>query len=370
VNALETAPTTPSRRVPSIDVARALALTGVVFGHAVDGLQNSGIVGMGDGLTTVHNALYILRMPAMALIVGLFIPGSVAKRGSARYLADRVVLMLYLYVVWFFVQGVVEVATSSIKNKPRGPETLLTVWVTYGHLWFLPFLAVATVAVVLARPWGSRSRNGLLLVFLAGGVLLWGWNAQIVGLRGLALVFFVAVGSVVGLRRLGGLMQARPAVWGLVGTAAVAVYLLLLGLGPVAATDVNDTLPSIATRAVSITTATFGIVTLLAVSVGLARLPVVGEFLAKVGRVTLPIYLAHLIVVAGIREVLEIAGVRSPVPYLVLGVLLGMVAPYLVSVHASRLRLSWLFELPPAIERRLHHRLPARPVAPVPAPVG
>lgn len=355
------------RRVPAIDIARALAIIGVVFGHSVDGLINSGTLAPSDATARVHDALYVLRMPAMAFVMGFFIPGSVAKRGTPRYLANRVLLMLYLYVLWFFVQGVVEVATSSLKNKPRPPATLLEVWVTYGHLWFLTFLAVATLVVVTIRPWPGRARLLLLVGYLAVGVALWGWNVQVVGLRGLSLLFFVAAGAAVGLRRMGSLMLARPGLWLAAGVVATVAYVLMYSLDPAPATDVEDVVPGVGTRALSLTMAVVGIVALLALAVALARIPRVSEFLAHLGRVTLPIYLAHLIVVAGSREALEVAGVDPVLVYVVVGTVLGMLVPYVLFLHADRLRLGWLFDLPGTGWRWVDRRFPDR-AATAPAP--
>lgn len=113
-----------------------------MLNHSIDGVLDTGLLASTSALAQVNAALYIFRMPALAFLLGLFIPRSLAKRGTHRYLADRVGLVLYLYLLWFFIQGSAEILTSGVKNNPRDPASLLRVWDTFAHLWFLPFLAV------------------------------------------------------------------------------------------------------------------------------------------------------------------------------------------------------------------------------------
>ena len=140
---------TPRRRVQAVDVARAVAVIGVVVNHCIDGLLNAGLIPADHALERVNAALYVFRMPALALLLGLFIPRSVEKRGPLRYVAERASLMLYLYVLWFLVEGAAESSSSGVKNMSRPWSEQFTFWTTFAHLRFLPFLVVATVVLTL-----------------------------------------------------------------------------------------------------------------------------------------------------------------------------------------------------------------------------
>ncbi|WP_194290620.1 acyltransferase family protein, partial [Modestobacter roseus] len=343
---------TPAR-VAAIDVARAVAVIGVVVNHSIDGMVGAGLIGDGHPLEQLNAALYVFRMPALALLLGLFIPRSVARRGVAGYLAHRGAVLVWLYLLWFALQSSIESLTSDYKNLERPWGAIVRVWEPFAHLWFLPFLLVASAVLAVLQPWRGRARQvlaggGLVLV----GVLLWGWDRNLVGLTGLSLLAFAAVGSMLGLTRLGGWMQRSAAGWAAAGLAAGAVFLALLQLGPVPGTLPEEV--GYLTRAVSALAAAAGTLALLAVAVLLSRLAPVAAFLAAVGRRTLPVYLAHVVIVAGVRVALGAAGVDQPVVIVVVAVLAGVGLPFAAAVFADgRPWASWLFDLPEPLRRRL-----------------
>ncbi|MFQ1003245.1 acyltransferase family protein [Modestobacter sp. SSW1-42] len=351
----------PPRRSPSIDVARALAIIGVAANHSIDGLLNAGLIPFDHPLETVNDALYLFRMPALAFLLGLFIPRAVTKRGVAGYLRERVTLMLYLYLLWFVLQNIAETATSGLKNMPRDTNSVWTVWITFAHLWFLPFLVVTSVVLALSQPWRSPVRRlvvGVTLVTVS--LLTWGWNSEVVGLTGLSLLAFAAVGSMVGLPRLARLLERSVAGWAAVGLLASLALALLLRLDLVPATVPVDV--GLAERALSLCAAVAGTVALLAVAVLLSRVRGAQTLLAAVGRRTLPIYLAHVIVVAGVRVVLTRAGVDDPWLIVVTAVLLGVGLPLAAASFAeSHPWANWVFDLPAGLKRKPYASTPAQP---------
>jgi hypothetical protein len=341
-------------RVRAVDIARALAVIGVVFNHTVDGLVKAGIVSHEHPLYAVNTCLYVFRMPALAMLLGLFIPRAVEKRGYWAYLAQRGALMIYLYLLWTILEGLTEAATNGLRNGSRSVGSLLAVWHPIAHLWFLPFLVAATALVAAARPWITRPVPVAASVVLIGyTVLAWGWNPNVVGVRGLSLVGFVVVGSAIGAGRMGRLMTGKVATWSAVGGVSAVAFVLLLPLAPVAATLSSDA--PVWTRLVSVAAAALGTCVLLTVAVVLGRARSGVGWLADIGRKTLPIYLAHVIASAGARVALQHLGVRDPLVYGSVCLLVGVGAPLLAARLAPRLHVAWLFELP----RFLKDRLPA-----------
>ncbi|MGY1856607.1 acyltransferase family protein [Modestobacter sp. SYSU DS0290] len=343
---------TPSR-VTAIDVARAVAVIGVVVNHSIDGMVGAGLIGDEHPLERLNAALYVFRMPALALLLGLFIPRSVAKRGVWGYVVHRGAVLLWLYLLWFALQSSIETLTSDYKNLARPWSAIVRVWEPFAHLWFLPFLLVASAVLAVLQPWRGRTRQVLAgggLVLL--GVLLWGWDRDVVGLTGLSLLAFAAVGSMLGLARLGAWMQRSAAGWAAVGVAAALLFLALLQLEPVPGTLPEEV--GLGVRAVSMLTAAVGTAALLAVAVLLSRIPPMAAFLSAVGRRTLPVYLAHVVIVAGVRVALDAAGVDQPVLILVVAVAAGVGLPYAVAVFADgRPWANWVFDLPEPLRRRL-----------------
>ncbi|WP_164702175.1 acyltransferase family protein [Modestobacter sp. KNN46-3] len=345
------APTRP-QRVAAIDVARAVAIIGVAANHSIDGMLNAGLIGADHPLEAVNSALYLFRMPALAFLLGLFVPRAVTRRGAAGYVCERATLMLWLYLLWYLVQSLAELATNEVKNVPREPGAIWRVWEPFAHLWFLPFLIVTSVVLAVLRPWQGPARRllgggGLVLASL----LTWGWNPTLFGLTGLSLLAFAAAGSMVGLARLGTWMQGPVRAWTAVGLLAAASLGLLLQ-----ADVAPSTLPAevgLVERALSLGAAVAGTIALLAVSVLLARVPPLRDLLAAIGRRTLPIYLAHVLVVAGVRIVLVQLGVDQPYAIAAVAVVAGVGIPFAVATFtAGRPWANWLFDLPLALRPR------------------
>jgi glycosyltransferase involved in cell wall biosynthesis len=338
-------------RVRVIDVARALVIIGVVFNHSVDGLVTYGMVDPHSGLDVVNRALYLLRVPALAFFLGLFMPGSIEKRGRAEYVAERASFMLYLYVVWFYVEGLSELATNGFKNRQFSAFSLTQPWITFAHLWFLPFVVVATVLITAARPWMSWTRGWVVgTVALASSVLLWGWNSSVFGLRGLALIFFVLAGSVVGTARLAAWLRRSAAGWAAAGSISVAGLVAGVAWGAVPATLSSDVTPVQAT--VSLVSALCGTVALCALAVYLSKVAAVARLLSAIGRRTLPIYLAHVILVAGVRVGALEFGVDNAYLIVACAIVVGVAFPLFFHRYLTRCRWSsWIFEMPDPARR-------------------
>lgn len=356
---------TGAPRAIAVDVARGLAVVGVIFNHALIGLYLADILSLDSPLTTANGALYLFRMASLAVLLGLFIPGGIAKRGTSGYLRHRLPLLLWLYLVWQIGQGIIQVGATGVRNGETGWWDVVAIWLPLAHLWFLPFLATVTVALVLLRPWERTTRGRLAL---AGTVLLtvliWGWVPDYAGIHGLALIGFVAVGSTIGLPRMRALLEGSATIWAMVGVVSLGLLVAVLHL-PVEAGTIDNGGADLVVQLTSVAGAAFGVVLLLAVSALLARVPHLNRLLAYLGRHTLEIYLAHILVVATLRVVLQKgAGVENLTVHLVLAVLLGVAVPLLAARLAPRMHLGWVFDAP----RWLRERTAGPPPAPRPVP--
>lgn len=339
-------------RIEAIDIARALAVLGVVFNHSVDGLLAARIMSDGSFIADLNGALYMVRMPALAFVLGLFLPRASEKRGVRGYIREKVVFATYIYVVWFMIQTVVEIATSSLKNSPREMESLFAVWSMPAHLWFMPYLAVSAVVLGLTAPWRTTARGFVVLLVLAiGSILAWGWNPAIFGLRGLCLLAFTGAGALIGAQRLGVALTLQPIAWMFSGAAALSGFILLLGVGVAPGTVPQLGYYGFGESAVSAVTAGLGIIVLLAFAVFLSHIPKVRGIFRSFGTKTLEIYLAHVIVVAGTRIALVRLGLESETVFLTIAMIFGVGAPVIMAILTPRLRLSWLFCVPGALGR-------------------
>ncbi len=353
--------TTPTAsRIQAIDVARAVTIIGVVFNHTILGFISAGLIAKNTSIAEINAALYIFRMPALVLIAGLFIPGGVGKNGAGGYIGRRLTLLIYLYVLWYYIQTPIEIATSGVKNHPKAVWSLLTLWWPPAQLWFLPFLAVVTVFVAATVAIRSLVRRGIILTALVGaGVALWSFAPNIIGLRGLALVSFLAIGAAIGLRRMGAWL-CQPALLHLAVLAIASTAFTALFVSFPLEPATLDHRVAFDLRALSAAAAACGVAALLSAAALVARTGAVAIWLAKLGeRYTLEIYLAHIIAVAGLRILGTRMGIDN-VPILAAACVTGgVLLPVLLAKSLERAGIRWVFE-PPA--RFNAARRPAEPM--------
>ncbi|NYE35774.1 fucose 4-O-acetylase-like acetyltransferase [Nocardioides cavernae] len=344
---MEASPGT-SARDRSVDVARGIAIVAIVLGHVERGLASSSLLPY-DTALTLDRLLYLFHLATFAYLSGLFVRRAVERDGPRAMLSRRITLFVWLYLLWTVVQGTVRVAASSVANTPVTVADVARIWVPEGQLWFLPWLIGVSVVAALTQPWRSRARGAVLLALAAVLALaVWGYDPLYAFTRGWALLLPFLIGCVV--TQSGHAVAARRttvvAVAAVVGTAVW----LWVGLGTTATTPTTGgderTVPTVA---LGVLGCLAGTVAALAVAALVARTPVAGV-VALLGRRSLEIFLAHIVVASGTRILLDRAGVGDPWMHLVAGTTLGVAVPLLVAVVADRLRWTWVFGLPRALD--------------------
>ena len=124
-------------RDQAIDVARGITIIAIVMGHVELGLTAAGLQPF-DHSDGVLRGLYLLRLPTLAYLSGLFFTRGVERSGVRRFTTDRLLLFAWLYVLWSVTQGSVKARAGSLKNSPSEWSDVLRLWIPGGQLWFLP----------------------------------------------------------------------------------------------------------------------------------------------------------------------------------------------------------------------------------------
>jgi fucose 4-O-acetylase-like acetyltransferase len=141
-----------TRRDQAIAVAEGLGIVLVVAGHVTRGLVASGIASPDGSFLNFDTAVYSFHMPLFMLLSGLFIAGSVLSRGAKVFTINRVLDLLYVYVLWSLFQGAIVVSVNRWTNRRVTVRDVLTPWIPQALFWFLPCLALMTVVVVVLHP--------------------------------------------------------------------------------------------------------------------------------------------------------------------------------------------------------------------------
>lgn len=311
-----------------VDIAKGIAITLVVFYHAV---MFGSELGINQPWARINTALDTFRMPLFFFISGLMAT-RVVKLDYRTLFRRRILGLLYLYLVWCSAQWVFFRLLPPFTVDRRKPslESLLSIFVVPNdNLWFIYALPLFfTVAWAIRRfPMGLQI-GASALISASFGMGLWGPLPVSWSKTGRYFFFFVAA-----VHLSGWVMQVAPRVrgWQIVVAGALNVvvagallfepirkfpFALLLG-GSVAVG--------------------FGIV----FSVGLSRVAWF-DWLRLLGTRTLPIYLVHTFPLALINAALLPVAAAVPtliawfLPFLLTGISI------LIALGAYR----WLNQIP------------------------
>lgn len=333
----------------------------IVLGHVLSGLSTAQILDFHSaGYALAERLIYTFHLSAFAFLSGIFVRGGVTKAGPLRYIIGRDALFLWLYLLWYAIQLGVKVAAGPAGNHPVVLADSLRIWLPDSQLWFLPFLIAATTAAALIQPWRSVLRGALTLCAASGlAVAFWGTTGSTAFLQGGPLYLPFFIGVLLGAKRV--LAVLNPARWAAAATVAVlsgtAYILIVAGTGATPPT-IRAEDASAVTVALGAAASALGVTALLALSTAIARIPRI-HWLARVGEESLPIFLGHVVFMAGARIVLDRIGVDSAAIQLAVGVLAGVVGPLALAALARRFGCGWLFALPAPLRRVVDRALPA-----------
>ncbi|MDB5203433.1 MAG: hypothetical protein JWQ27_2842 [Ferruginibacter sp.] len=119
-------------RLTWIDYARGIAIILVVYRHNFEGLKESGVpVDHYMFLEYLNIFFFSFRMPLFFIISGIFVAGSLQKRGLPNFVETKMRSILYPYFLWGFLQLSLQMVFSKYTNGHPTPESYL-------HLFYLP----------------------------------------------------------------------------------------------------------------------------------------------------------------------------------------------------------------------------------------
>ncbi|WFE99782.1 acyltransferase [Micromonospora sp. WMMD964] len=335
-----------SQRAEWADAAKGACIVLVVLWHVIvkDYLQIDWHVGVPvPGLWgTLGEQFLPLRMPLFFTISGVF-AANAARRPWRVVARSRVAGFLYLYTLWLLIHTAILAAAPQLPTDRATSAlgVLEQLTITPSNLWYLYALAVYFTIAKATR----RAPRALVLVpaavlstVAAAGLL------DTPGNRGglyQNLVFFLAG------------LYLRPQIQRWADTASRRRLLLtsgayVLALAAMAAAGAQQWFG--VWPAVSVVAVIFGITA----AARLARWSALSRPLASLGRITLPIYVVHMPVLALLHRltlvpVSELGA--SAQDLIVLGypiLLTGLVIGLSLAVHRGLLavRAGWLFALP------------------------
>ncbi|WP_295393444.1 acyltransferase [uncultured Thiodictyon sp.] len=329
-----------------VDYAKAIGIVLVVYGHVARGVFNAGIPIDGPLYRLVDSILYSFHMPLFFFLSGLFFLHSLRRRGPVALAANKVDTILYPYILWSLIQGLIEVWLARYTNGHLGLTEVLELWNPRAQFWFLYalFLVIMTAILVYRREtrpflWGLLAVAALAYVFQASipSVLHSYFVVKNFVFFALGVWFYTVKDRLLG----------HSGVWAAAGAIAfVAVqYGFHIQLGMVFS-DIG---------VASLLVAVVSILAVASLSLWLARVP--KRWVLILGRASMAIYLMHVLAASGARVLLgRFLGIQDAGVHVVVGCLAGLLLPLLALQLLRRLGVQGLFETPARVSVEAWYR--------------
>src|SRR4051812_38216926 len=130
-----------NKRFGWIDYDRGISIILVTYRHCYETLFKSGVNLNAYPIFEYINVFFFgFRMPLFFIASGIFVSGSLAKRGMDAYAKNRVQSILWPLMVWGFIQITLQILFSGYTNSDIHPISylyLLTDPRSTGQFWYL-----------------------------------------------------------------------------------------------------------------------------------------------------------------------------------------------------------------------------------------
>jgi fucose 4-O-acetylase-like acetyltransferase len=298
-----------------IDLAKGVAIVLVVFGHALRGTHEAGLVHNARLFWSIDDGVYLFHMPVFFFLSGLTFSGT-------------------RYRLWDFtrrlLQNIIKLLGGGEVNHAVSPAMYLTIlYKPVSPFWFLYALALIQLAARIALP----KVNSLIFFLLAALAFVFHFGTHIpwIVLDNCAeFAVYFALGCLLANWHPEA-RYSRAQEW--LGLAAF----LGLDLGCVALSVQYD---SLAGRLVA-----FPLILALSVALSCVKTSTNRSVatLLLIGKRTMAIYCMHILITGTCRIVLVHLHVRAVVLHVLIGTFLGVLIPLLFAIAAERMGISgWL----------------------------
>jgi fucose 4-O-acetylase-like acetyltransferase len=145
-------------RLSAVDTVKGIAIILMAFGHVLQGAFHRHLWAGQPHLTGAaifaETFIYSFHMPAFFFVAGLFLAGSLNRRGALGFTLEKMKTILYPYVLWGILGGVLAALTARFRvtEIPSNWHSVLTALLTGNSSWFLISLFICQMlGLVLHR---------------------------------------------------------------------------------------------------------------------------------------------------------------------------------------------------------------------------
>lgn len=320
-----------------VDYAKAIGIILVVYGHVARGVFNAGLPMDEGSYRLVDSIIYSFHMPLFFFLSGLFFYDSLMKRGRTGLLVNKIDTIVYPFIVWSLLQGLLEVVLSNYTNgQVTLTEVLSLLWMPRAQFWFLYALFfIFVVCTFIYALFDRRAFPALFIAFATLYVFKEPLSIDTITRFVFGNAVFFALG--VWFNEIKGFFVERcvalSALFGVLFLAGQYVFHVTFGLNY----EVGG--------APVLALATVSILFVVSISMWAGRSP--NRFMMYVGASSMTIYLMHILAGSGARVILSsFLGVDSVALHLIVGTVIGLAGPLVAQVIIERYKLYFLLTPP------------------------
>ena len=327
-------------RNPWVDYAKAIGIILVVYGHVARGVFNAGLPMDEQRYLLVDSIIYSFHMPLFFFLSGLFFYDSLIKRGRTGLLVNKVDTIVYPFIVWSLLQGLLEVVLSNYTNgQVTLTEVFSLLWEPRAQFWFL--YALFMVFVLCTFVYALVDKRFFLPLLVAFGVLyVFQQDLRIDTITRFIFgnAVFFALGVWFNEIKDFFVDRCKELTLGLGALFVVAQYVFHITFG------FDWETGGVAGLALAILSILF----MVTLSMWLGKVRI--EWLLFIGTSSMTIYLMHILAGSGVRVALsKFMNIDSIAAHLVLGTLIGIAAPLVAQALIKRYNLHFLMTPPKPI---------------------
>lgn len=320
-----------------IDYTKAFGILLVVYAHVARGLYNAGIDIPQTFFEITDSVIYSFVMPLFFFLSGLFFYHSFSKRGAMGLVLSKVDTILYPYILWSIIQGVIEATLANYTNSDvTFAEVFSLLWSPRAQFWFL--YALFIFFLLASAIYSVVSKRAAVLVFLISVVAYLtpsirpeGFIFDVIPQHFVFFAFGIVFSLYIDARRLAGF-------WG-IGLLALMFIGVQYHFHYILDQRYTDYGP------VGLLAALVSILFMVAISTRLSEKP--NRLMLFIGTSSMAIYLMHILAGSGARVLLKaLIGTDAYIAHLLVGFAVGVFAPLLVVWVIERYTIPYLFSAP------------------------
>lgn len=339
---------TSTERLDWIDYAKGIGIIFVVYGHVIIGINNSGVVASATNILQLFaksslDFVYSFHMHLFFFLSGLFVSWKATKsvRDFNCFFKKKVKTILYPYFVWSFIQGVFYALMSPYTNTKFNiidlPYSIF--FAPIAQFWFLYILFAFHISFVLLK----KVFNTYIIVFIS--VLMYLFSTQVhidfYLTRGFAenfIYFMIGAISIKILQEKLIEISAIKAILLSIACLSIQAFIFFWATGIL---QLNLSQEAV----IGFLVAFLGIGFTLCLSIALARIKAL-DFIRYLGVLSLQIYVVHLLVVVGVRIILQKGlHVNNIILHILVATIAGIILPVILYIVTEKIQFPYFFSL-------------------------